>query len=236
MENLCNEIVILFPETPKALIFVPATNSILPLDGDAPFILITPTSIFPLPTIWVLFTVLSVILPPVGAVLLIFVTPTSISTLPDVLNSLLLTVNLSKQKNKIRLCAMKDNTKKDIQDDFRQFPNLNNNFSLLVGIDHGYICNMAYATSQFYRHFTILKKNGKTRDIYEPLPDLKYVQTWILENILEKCPVSPYAKAYVKGRTLKHNAKFHKAQKTVVTMDIKDFLRGNKLVVGEELK
>ena len=44
---------------------------------------------------------------------------------------------------------------------------------------------MAYATSQFYRHFTILKKNGKTRDIYEPLPDLKYVQTWILENILE---------------------------------------------------
>ena len=96
-------------------------------------------------------------------------------------------------------------------------------FSLLVGIDHGYICNMAYATSQFYRHFTILKKNGKTRDIYEPLPDLKYVQTWILENILEKCPVSPYAKAYVKGRTLKHNAKFHKAQKTVVTMDIKDF-------------
>lgn len=96
-------------------------------------------------------------------------------------------------------------------------------FSLLVGIDHGYICNMAYATSQFYRHFTILKKNGKTRDIYEPLPDLKHVQTWILENILEKCPVSPYAKAYVKGRTLKHNAKFHKAQKTVVTMDIKDF-------------
>lgn len=96
-------------------------------------------------------------------------------------------------------------------------------FSLLVGIDHNYICNMAYATSRFYRHFTILKKSGKPRDIYEPLPDLKYVQTWILENILEKCSVSPYAKAYVKGRTLKHNAKFHKAQKTVVTMDIKDF-------------
>ena len=47
-------------------------------------------------------------------------------------------------------------------------------FSLLVGIDHSYICNMAYATSRFYRHFTIPKKSGKTRDIYEPLPDLKY--------------------------------------------------------------
>ena len=48
-------------------------------------------------------------------------------------SSYLVLLSLSKQKNKIRLCAMKDNTKKDIQDDFRQFPNLNNNFSLLVG-------------------------------------------------------------------------------------------------------
>lgn len=96
-------------------------------------------------------------------------------------------------------------------------------FSLLVGIDHSYVCNMAYATDRFYRHFTIPKKNGTPREIDEPLPDLKFVQTWILQNILEKCPVSPYAKAYVKGRTLKHNAKFHKAQKIVVTMDIKNF-------------
>ena len=82
---------------------------------------------------------------------------------------------------------------------------------------------MAYASNRFYRHFTIPKKNGLTRPIDEPLPDLKHVQSWILNNILEKCPVSAYAKAYVKGRTLKSNAKFHKAQKVVVTMDIKDF-------------
>lgn len=96
-------------------------------------------------------------------------------------------------------------------------------FSLLVGIDHQYICNMAYATEQFYRHFSIPKSNGKKRDIDEPLPDLKFVQSWILNNILEKCPISDYAKAYSKGRTLKHNARFHKKQKVVVTMDIKDF-------------
>ena len=95
--------------------------------------------------------------------------------------------------------------------------------ALLIGIDYSYVCNMAYAPERFYRHFTIPKKNGTDREIDEPLPDLKHVQKWILENILEKCSVSPYAKAYVKGRTLKHNAKFHRSQKNVVTMDIKDF-------------
>lgn len=96
-------------------------------------------------------------------------------------------------------------------------------FSLLVGLEHQYVCNMAYASERFYRHFSIPKSNGKTRDIDEPMPDLKFVQSWILHNILEKCPVSPYAKAYLKGRTLKHNARFHRAQKILVTMDLKDF-------------
>lgn len=96
-------------------------------------------------------------------------------------------------------------------------------FSLLVGLEHQYVCNMAYASGRFYRHFSIPKSNGKTRNIDEPLPDLKFVQSWILHNILEKCPVSDYAKAYLKGRTLKHNARFHRAQKVVVTMDIKNF-------------
>lgn len=96
-------------------------------------------------------------------------------------------------------------------------------FSMLVGMDHQYICNMAYAPKCFYRNFSIQKKNGSLRSIDEPLPDLKYVQTWILRNILEQCPVSDYAKAFIKGRTLKHNARFHRAQKVVVSMDIKDF-------------
>lgn len=96
-------------------------------------------------------------------------------------------------------------------------------FSLLVGMNHQYICNMAYDSKRFYRHFSIPKSNGGKRSIDEPLPDLKYVQTWILKNVLEKVPVSEYAKAYVKGRTLKHNAKFHKSQKVIVSMDIKDF-------------
>ena len=36
-------------------------------------------------------------------------------------------------------------------------------FSLLVGLEHQYICNMAYASERFYRHFNIPKSNGKKR-------------------------------------------------------------------------
>lgn len=95
--------------------------------------------------------------------------------------------------------------------------------SMLIGLDHQYVCNMAFGTKFFYRHFTIRKSGGKTRDIFEPLPDLMFVQHWILSNILEKIPVSVYAKAFVKGKNLKHNAKYHRGQTVVVTMDIKDF-------------
>ena len=101
--------------------------------------------------------------------------------------------------------------------------------SMLIGLDHQYVLSMAYSAERFYRHFVIKKANGKNREIYEPLPDLKFVQHWILSNILEKCHVSNYAKAFIKGRTLKHNARFHRSQSVVVTMDIKDFFPSIKI-------
>lgn len=82
---------------------------------------------------------------------------------------------------------------------------------------------MAYATDKFYRSFEIIKSSGEPRKIHEPLPDLKFVQHWILNNILINVPVSDYAKAYVKKRDIKHNARFHRSQNVVVTMDICNF-------------
>lgn len=96
-------------------------------------------------------------------------------------------------------------------------------FSQLVGMDYQYVLNMAYGTKKFYRHFTILKKNGKERQIDEPLPDLHFVQDWILRNLLEKRPVSIYTKSFIKKRSIKDNARFHRNQTVLVSMDIKDF-------------
>lgn len=102
-------------------------------------------------------------------------------------------------------------------------------FSALVGLDKGYVCRMAYAQERFYRTFTIKKANGSDRRIDEPLPDLKMVQHWILDEILSKKEVSSYAKAYVKGKNVKHNARFHRAQKAVVTFDVRNFFPSIKI-------
>lgn len=102
-------------------------------------------------------------------------------------------------------------------------------FSMLVGLEHEYVCRMAYSPEHFYRHFSIPKSNGRERMIDEPLPDLKSAQHWILTNILEKMPVSPYAKAFVKNKGVKENARFHRGQAVVVSMDIKDFFPSIKI-------
>ncbi|PFI53287.1 reverse transcriptase [Bacillus cereus] len=96
-------------------------------------------------------------------------------------------------------------------------------FSLLVGISYEYILKVTNAPKQSYRRFSIAKKNGDKRIIHEPLPTLKIIQEWILHEILNNIDVSPYAKAYRKKVSLKDNVKFHRNQKKVLRLDIKDF-------------
>lgn len=94
---------------------------------------------------------------------------------------------------------------------------------LLVGYEEEYVytvCNQPYC---FYRKFFIEKKNGSSREINEPLPSLKEIQNWILNEILYNVKISPYAKAYIKGKSIRDNARFHRKQKKVLTLDIKDF-------------
>ena len=99
--------------------------------------------------------------------------------------------------------------------------------SKLVGIERGYIVQSALASKYsqaYYRYYDVKKKNGKgIRKIMEPLPNLKSIQYWILNNILETIKPSVYAKAYVKNRGLKQNIRFHINQKIVFSLDIKDF-------------
>lgn len=100
--------------------------------------------------------------------------------------------------------------------------------SALVGYKKEYIKKAVFYTPSFYRDFTILKKNGKKRNISEPLPSLKDIQIWILENILQNVSVSPFAKAYRKKIGIIENLKFHKSQPKVLTLDLKDFFSSIK--------
>ena len=93
----------------------------------------------------------------------------------------------------------------------------------LVGFEAVYIYSVSNSSFQFYKHYQIPKKNGGMRKIDEPLPNLKEIQKWILENILYHMEVSLYAKAYIRGKSIKDNVRFHRRQKKVLSLDIKDF-------------
>jgi RNA-directed DNA polymerase len=98
-----------------------------------------------------------------------------------------------------------------------------NHLAKLIGINSEYLHAMSNSQKKFYRTFYINKKNGRLRRIDEPLPDLKAVQGWILREILYKIPVSKYAKGYIKGTSLKDNARFHKNQRTLINIDMENF-------------
>ncbi|MDL2290637.1 retron St85 family RNA-directed DNA polymerase [Desulfovibrio sp. OttesenSCG-928-F20] len=95
--------------------------------------------------------------------------------------------------------------------------------SLLVGYNKEYLFSAANSPRHFYRTFRIKKKSGGEREISEPLPSLKEIQHWILENILINIPCSKYAKAYIKKSSILQNAKFHRSQKNVLRLDIRHF-------------
>jgi RNA-directed DNA polymerase len=98
--------------------------------------------------------------------------------------------------------------------------------SKLTAIKRNYIIQAAVSSKHsqaYYRMFVVNKKNGGKRIIHEPLPNLKKIQYWILQNILSNINISSYTKAYIQKRGLKQNIRFHRKQKKVLNLDIKDF-------------
>lgn len=98
--------------------------------------------------------------------------------------------------------------------------------SLLVGYEYGFLIAASNEATLFYKHYEVPKRNGGKRAIDEPLPSLKEIQSWILSEILvpaSRAMVSPVAKAFMPGKSLRENARFHRCRKRVVALDITDF-------------
>jgi RNA-directed DNA polymerase len=109
------------------------------------------------------------------------------------------------------------------------------NLSALLGYNKTYLKKAALYTDFYYRSFNIRKKNGRFRNIKEPLPSLKEIQLWILNYILYEIPVSKYAKAYIVGRSLKDNVKFHVEKEKVLSLDVEDFFPSIKRKAVESI-
>lgn len=108
-------------------------------------------------------------------------------------------------------------------------------FCSLVGYNKSYIKKAALYSKSFYRSFPIKKKDGGSRIISEPLPSMKEIQDWILQEILYNVKVSRYAKAYIHKRNIKDHVKYHTKSKKILTMDIKDFFGSIKFELVQKM-
>lgn len=82
----------------------------------------------------------------------------------------------------------------------------------------------AYRNEKFgYKEFSIPKKPHGKRILHSPVRQLKFIQAWILRNILDKLNSSNAATAFEIGKNIATNARIHIGQSYIVNVDIKDF-------------
>lgn len=77
--------------------------------------------------------------------------------------------------------------------------------------------------NQKYDKFNISKRKGGIRVIVSPHEDLKYIQKWLLYNILEHYDLSPNCTGFRKGKSIKHNALPHVNAQLILKVDLLRF-------------
>ncbi len=78
-------------------------------------------------------------------------------------------------------------------------------------------------TGTHYHRWLVPKRDGSTRLISAPKPELKAAQRWITRQITEHLPVHSAAHGFIKGRSIVSNAVVHAGANVVVKLDIRGF-------------
>lgn len=98
----------------------------------------------------------------------------------------------------------------------------------LLGFQLPYLLAMTNSQRHFYNTYKLPKQHGGYRQIDQPLPNLKLVQEWILENILNPVfdkMISSAATAFMPGKSLRDHVSCHQGKKIVIALDLKDFFK-----------
>lgn len=91
-----------------------------------------------------------------------------------------------------------------------------------LGIDKQYI-QYCGKRNNLYARYYIKKKNGGRREILQPSKELKALQYWLIRNIFNQFPISPYSAAYQKGCSIRKNGIYHQNGKYILHTDIVHF-------------
>jgi len=96
--------------------------------------------------------------------------------------------------------------------------------SLLLGMSEDKLVGYIWGDeSKLYSIREIPKKNGSKRKLTIPCITLKYIQRWILDNILCGMHVSENSTGFTFGRSILTNARMHLGAEVVINLDIRDF-------------
>lgn len=95
--------------------------------------------------------------------------------------------------------------------------------ALLLGLKEEYLKTLIVLSDELYKEVRVPKSLGGYREIDIPVEGLKYVQRWILDNILYNIKISKVAKGFVPKLSIKENAEKHIRKECLITVDIKDF-------------
>lgn len=75
-----------------------------------------------------------------------------------------------------------------------------------------------------YKVYQIAKRvPGQFRTIAQPAKEVKVLQYWVMNHVLNGFEVHPAATGYRKGRSIAHNAKAHTRGRFLLKLDFKDF-------------
>lgn len=106
--------------------------------------------------------------------------------------------------------------------------------AMLMGVQSGYLRhligerkNYEYQDEPYkifrYNYFKLKKRKGGYREIMSPSKDLKFIQKWILVNILEKHSLHDSCTGFRKGISIKNNAKPHEKSEIILKIDLLKF-------------
>ena len=99
-----------------------------------------------------------------------------------------------------------------------------NHLCLMAGVNLERIKNICNSNRQDnYKRFKLKKKRGGFRVIQTPQDELKYLQRWILENLLNKKLSHNACKGFDPGTSIKLNAEKHLNQEGILKIDLLRF-------------
>lgn len=106
--------------------------------------------------------------------------------------------------------------------------------AMLMGVQSGYLRHLigesktnGYQDEPYknyrYNYFKIKKRRGGYREIMSPSKDLKFIQKWILVNILEKHQLQDSCTGFRKEISIKDNAIPHEKSELILKIDLLKF-------------